>query len=404
MVLGQMRRTVTTTNASGNDTTYTVSFSGSYYPLSINQVKQTITSSVPLPVGTRINAVLVSATFDGIMVYAPAADTTEWKAYSSSDSIDFSSPVLFRVYSEDLTGYRDYTASLTVLQSDPTDYSWQQKPDAAMLAGRSSIKLTLFNNKLVALSQDAAGQCYIATKADDDTWTEQTCTGAANAQISTLQCQGDKLWLSTTDGQLLSSDDGVAWTTVPVTPAFNLCLLASSPTSLYASDITSDASAINGIYSSTDGVAWTAMDVESNDYSLFPTKQIASVAYQHTNGLARVLVAGQTADEKATAVWSLCEGTKDPWTLFSITGDNRYTLDVQKSPNIVDYNDQLIALGGEIFISYDNGITWQESDKLTAPTELQGTDEAVAAAVQGNGIWVVAGNKVWRVGLNSLQE
>lgn len=416
MVLGQLRRTVTTKTASGDDTTYTVSFTGSYYPLAINQVKQTITSSVPLPVGTRISAVLVSATFDGVMLYAPAADTTEWKAYSSSDSIDFSSPVVFRVYSSDLTGYRDYTASLTVLQSDPTDYGWTQKPDASMLAGRNAIKLALFKDKIIAMSQDDAGQCYIATKGDDDLWIEQTCSGIVNAQISTLQCYEDKLWLSTTDGQLLSSADGVVWAPVSITPTFNLHLLATSSSALYASAMSPGATAINGIYTSADGMTWTIMDVEDNDYSAFPTKQVTSVAYQHTNDMMRVLVAGQTADEKATAVWSLSEGLGSPWTLFSITGDNRYTLDALQSMSIVDYNNQLIALGGKsvddsghtaldnIYISYDNGITWQASDVLTAPTELQGSEEAVTAVVQGSGIWVVAGSQVWRVGLNSMQE
>ena len=415
MVLGQMRRIVTTTTASGNDTTYTVSFSGSYYPLAINPVRQTITSSVPLPVGTRVDAVLVTASFDGVLAYAPAADTTEWKAYSSTDSIDFSSPVIFRVIAADGSGYRDYTATLTVLESDPTDYTWQQMPDAATLEGRSDIRLKVFKENIVAMSKDNAGQYYFTTKGDDDAWTEKLASLPGNVLLSSLQAYDGMLWLSTGDGDMLRSTDGINWSTVTVSPQRAYSLIAASDSAIYACELSADGETYAGVYCSVDGITWAKEDVEGDNMASFPTRYIASVAYRQANGTSRILVAGQTADKIASAVWSLRQGSNEPWTLLSFTGDNNYTLVPRQCLNIVAYNNQLIAIGGEaaddsgyaaldsIYISYDNGITWLASDKLTAPEVLQGTTESLAAISFDNYIWLVAGDKVWRVQLNALK-
>ena len=63
--LGQLRRTVHTTSSTGQDSTYTISFSGSLYPMAIDQRQQTITNTEPLPMNTRLSAVVVSITAQG---------------------------------------------------------------------------------------------------------------------------------------------------------------------------------------------------------------------------------------------------------------------------------------------------------------------------------------------------
>ncbi len=393
-----MRRTVTTTTASGEDTTYTVSFTGSYYPLQIDQLNQTITSATPLPVGTRVNAVLVTVSFEGGLLYAPAADTTSWSLYSSKDSLDFTSPILFRVFASDGSGYRDYTASLTVLQADPDAYTWQQMPAASMLASRRSTRLLEHNGTLVAMSLDESGCMYLASKASDDTWTESPCTDADGIDPRTVQSYSDVLYATTADGNLLSSADGVSWAAVPT--ARPLTLLAASATALYAAERGADAASPHtAIVSSQDGQNWQPMAIESDDFAVYPIASVASVAYQQTNGTDRVLVAGQTAGATAT-VWSLREGSTEPWILFSTTGDNPYALQTTAGLNIVAYNNMLLAIDNDIRVSRDNGITWKASEQLTAPAELQAATEAVAAAVMGDYIYITAGSNVWRVKLN----
>lgn len=404
MTLGQMRRTVTTKTQAGNDTTYTVGVTGSYYPLQIDQRRQTITSATPLPMNTRISNILVTVEFDGALVYAPAADTTSWTAYSSSDSIDFSSPVLFRVYAADGSGYRDYTASLTVLNFDPDAYSWTAMTDAPMLDERQRTKLAVLGNDMMAMSIDNAGNAFMATKAADDTWSEQPCTGIVNADPRTLQTFANQLWVSTTDGQLMQSDNGIVWTPATSQPATHTQLIAASETTIYVATTDGIAPEFNAVYASNDGTTWTQTDIEDNAFSLFPTQQLSSVAYIQSNGHDRVLVAGQTTDATQTTVWNLREKSSEPWVLFSQTGDSNYTLRAEETTSIVAYNQMLIAIGTTSTISYDNGITWHSAEALDIPSELTQATETIAATTYNNEIWVTAGSKVWKAVLNSMKN
>ncbi len=132
--LGQMRRALTVTSSTGSDSTYYLAFSGSYYPMTIDQRKQTISLATALPERTCLDAVLTTLTYVGAVVHAPENDTTEWTAYDSKDTIDFTSPRIYRVYSTDGSNYRDYTVSLYSRTSDPDDYTWTRTTEAAPAA------------------------------------------------------------------------------------------------------------------------------------------------------------------------------------------------------------------------------------------------------------------------------
>lgn len=123
-VLGQMRRAITVKDSQGGDSTYYVSFTGSYYPLIIDQRASTISLAKPLPMGTRINAVLTTISFEGAVMHTPVTDTTAWTAYNSRDSVDFSVPRIYRVYATNGDSYRDYTVSLSVRDNDAEGYTW----------------------------------------------------------------------------------------------------------------------------------------------------------------------------------------------------------------------------------------------------------------------------------------
>lgn len=122
--LGQIRRQVTTTTSNGVDTTYYLSYSGSAFPMVINQVERTISLSSPLLSDSRFDAVLTTVTFTGALFHAPENDTTTWVAYSSTDSIDFTTPRIYRVISTDGHSYRDYRVWLTKRAAPAEAYTW----------------------------------------------------------------------------------------------------------------------------------------------------------------------------------------------------------------------------------------------------------------------------------------
>lgn len=117
--LGNVKRQITTVNSAGRDTTYTISYSALYFPMTVNQLDGTIANKDSLPVNSDVKAVLATVESSGTVVYKKVSEGEDaWKAYSTSDSIDFTSPLTFRVYSPDYSASRDYTLQVNVHQQD----------------------------------------------------------------------------------------------------------------------------------------------------------------------------------------------------------------------------------------------------------------------------------------------
>ncbi|MDE6807055.1 MAG: hypothetical protein K2I98_01155, partial [Prevotella sp.] len=113
ITLGTMNRyTQTISPTTGNDTIIKSTYTGSGYPLSIDQLGRRIYNETELPVGTDLKHVVVSlSTLNGgiVAIKSLTSDSLTW--YSSNDSIDFSQPRIFRVFAIDGSGSRDYTVT-----------------------------------------------------------------------------------------------------------------------------------------------------------------------------------------------------------------------------------------------------------------------------------------------------
>lgn len=413
--LGQMKRVIKTKSSDGNDSTYHVAFSGALYKLLIDQRTQTISNRDSLPTGTRLEAVLATITGTGTLIYTPAADTTLWKTYSSTDSIDFTEPLLFRMYSSSGKTFRDYTLKLSVRTSEPQAYSWTRKADLRPASDENDEARLLFASSLpVVFFKDAAGKVYVEklTSLKADAWTEQECTGLGTAaEVRTAQYFLSKFWMSC-DQKLYTSDDAVAWqeaNTEGITPKQ---LIAASETALYVATTNPDGTPAIAV--SFDGNSWKLMAMEAGGFTGQPA---AALAYEQDNGNRRLVLLDNVADGAAPlTVWNLLEDSGEPWVLFAQAGSNAYLLPAQQHLNIVEYDGDLVVLGGRLlggeastalrkaYVSHDNGITWKADDELVPPTSIQGTTGAVAAASTANDIWVVAGTQVWCTRKNSLGE
>lgn len=413
--LGQMKRVLHATASDGKDSTYHVAFSGSLYKLLIDQRAQTITNRDSLPIGTRLESVLATVTGTGNLVYAPVADTTNWKTYSTKDSINFTEPLLFRVYSSSGKTSRDYTLKLNVRTSNPEGFSWTRMADIHPSSDViDEARLLFVEQGPMVFFKDATGKVFVekANSYYAETWTELECTGLGAApEVKTIHDFLGKFWMSC-DQKLYTSSDGVAWqeaNTEGITP---LHLIAASETALYVT--TTDADGAPIIASSADGTSWTPIEVEAGGFTGHPA---AALAYEQDNGNRRVILLDNVSGGAAPlSVWSLLEGSSEPWTLFAQAGDNDYLLPAQHHLTIVEYYNSLVAMGGSLlgsdtstalkkaYVSHDNGITWKTSSDFVPPTAIQGTTGAVAVARRAEFIWVVAGNQVWCAKKNSIGE
>ena len=122
-------------------TTYTISYSALYFPMTVNQLDGTIANKDSLPVNSDVKAVLATVESSGTVVYKKVSEGEDaWKAYSASDSIDFTSPLTFRVYSPDYSASRDYTLQVNIHQQDGEVFSWEKVAEPAVWSVAEAVK------------------------------------------------------------------------------------------------------------------------------------------------------------------------------------------------------------------------------------------------------------------------
>ena len=124
--LGQLKQVRDTVAKNGSDSTYVSNFNGAKVKFYIDQAQGLIYNPDSLPYGTKPASALakIVAKNSGTVVIK---STTEEKFtyYSSNDSIDFSTPRVFRVYSNKGSEYRDYKVSVNVHKQKGNVFSWQ---------------------------------------------------------------------------------------------------------------------------------------------------------------------------------------------------------------------------------------------------------------------------------------
>lgn len=119
--LGTLNRYVKTTT-DGVTTTTKVTLTGSSFVMNINHLTGEITNPVALPAGTDVAHVVCSITTKNngmAMIVSKTGDGESY--YYNTDSIDFTTPRIFRVHSSDGTATRDYTVTLNVKEDTGSD-------------------------------------------------------------------------------------------------------------------------------------------------------------------------------------------------------------------------------------------------------------------------------------------
>ena len=129
--LGTLNITYHTTASDGvTDSTYKSTFSASSYAFDIDQTKRTIANADSLPVGTDVKHCLttINTVNSGtvILVLKSSTGKDSLAYFSSTDSLDFSSPVRMRVYNMQGSAYREYTVTVNVHKESENEFSWKE--------------------------------------------------------------------------------------------------------------------------------------------------------------------------------------------------------------------------------------------------------------------------------------
>lgn len=410
--INNLKAQVTDTNASGEDTTYTVTVTGSLYPFSIDHVNGEIYNRDSLPVGTDITKATVDIGYEGLYIVYGEGD--EMRYYSTTDSIDFTSPVRFTVYATDGVSNRTYYIRLNVHQTNSESLVWEQPAQNGFPGeGMTEQKAVTQGDRLYVLAQHNGTTALTSTLLTDGrVWTALTpVTGLADeADCHTLTALDDNFYLLA-GGKLYNSNDCATWLPCNEESSFS-DIIGTADGQLYLR-------AGDTVLAGTPDEGWTT--IQQVDETVFPlSPSVISSALTTNHHITRTTLVGipegYTADTCAV-VWTKLS-TESVWTYYN---NSQYGCPLLEDLTVVGWEGKLYAFGGKslnrnkviepfeaIFTSTDGGITWQrQASHMGLPDELAGFEGSHSCVVDNKGfIWLMAASEgaVYRANLGALED
>lgn len=421
VTLGSLKRESTVLDSLGKDTTITSSYTGSQYPMTINQRALTIENMDSLLYGTMLRAVLVEISYTGSSLYyrtKESADST-WMTYSSSDSMDLRKPVELLLLSNDGLSSRLYTLKLNVHKQEGDSLYWKKVGDAVpQLQNMNQQRAIIVQDNLAVLGKSDNAVVLVEQTAEG-VWNETSTNLPSDADVQTVVKKGDSFFISTTAGDIYTSEDGKNWQKLDVPQHPGLVLAGATSSYLYA--------LMDGeLYRCHENGQgeWDFQPEGLDESSVYlPSKDVRTLLMKQTSGNQRLVMVGNRTDsaDKSSVVWNKMwdDETSEAeavWMFMNQTEDNKCTLPQLEYLNLIQYDDKCMAFGGSsvtgkgtneamdaLYVSEDFGISWHKDSELHLPTQLKGIDGPVSSVVDNNNvIWIIANGEVWRGKLNRL--
>lgn len=360
----------------GTDSTYTTVMNGRSVKFTIDQANRRVYNVDSIAYGTNVSRVLVNVTADGAVNYVKADETLG----SVEDSIDFNTPVTFRVTSYDGQFKRDYMVSVNTHQVDPKKTSWKQFENTnfpAFVEQKAFVK----GDTLYVIGRDADGIVSVASTAttNGSEWATTTCSGIEGAGLSALLVV-DTFYLKT-DARLYRSSDATEWS------------------------IVEDETKVSILPTDT-------VDI-SRGVALFRHPLRTNPDIMRTIFVATPEVAADTCAQ----VWTKLDTEK--WVEIGSSGNNVYGCPNLENLAVIEYADRMYAFGGQglgnrkikleafsnCYESRDHGVTWKKNEEtFSLPEAFEGRNEAFSTATDGEYVWVMWSNgEVWRGRWNGVK-
>ena len=425
VTLGTVKRNVEKRDRLGNVISTTpMPYTAGNYAMTIDHRAGLIENRDSLPYGSDLSAVLVTISFDGNMVsYREKGTDALWLTYNSADSLNLTKPLELNVLSNDGQSSRIYTFKVNVHRQEGDSLYWElQQDEVEPLADLTDMKAFFLDDQLMVIGKSRDERLFSLSlspaspksspKGKDfpPPFREEMGVGF-EADVQSLRQHDGMLYLSTSDGRILSSSDATTWQQVGSAYPGPLTLVEKTDDFFYA---ISEGKMLR----STDASTWEEDQLDS-DPLLLPSADIRALTLQQANGNSRIVMVGKSESSLGAVVWNKMwnESEKEDkamWVFFPWSQDNTIPCPKLEHFNLLAYDGKCIAFGGAsadqshkaldaLYISQDYGITWRPSTELHLPFELEGTEDCVASAVdEDNFIWIITNAQVWRGRLNRL--
>lgn len=369
----------------GLDSPYVDTLDCSNYPFTIDQINRIITNKDSLPVGTYIDKVITNITYDaGVLAYKPKGSDHD-TIWTSTDSIDFTEPVEFKVYAYSGVEGKPYKVTINVHQQEPDTISWK-KFDNSFSAGSLSEQKAVYAN----------GKVYVFGKNGNGT----------HIEYSDVANDNPSPWVPVTDNIPSNIDtySATAW-------AGNIYFLAGTNSKqLYKLDVTTDNNEISPVGLNTDTFEKLigGNDVKNELYAVKENKscKFNGTTWEETGANPFSNLQGNypiftntiqaSYNSKITTTIALCNSSKaanDTVLVFSYMSNEankgEWVSRAQNLPlpnlenvTMIYYDGKLYAFGGkskkpevkpfsQFYCSTDNGLCWRPVTECMAfPAEV----------------------------------
>ena len=394
----------------GRDTIVEKVVSGDEFVFVVDNKTREVYNADSLTYGTKVNKVVATLSCVGVP-YRYDANLGSYVYFSSTDSIDFTSPVNVRIMSTDDTYEVDYTVKVNVHSVDPDLMVWSRFPNAA-LADIVPVKMFEKGGEIYLFCTDAAGAPLVGVTSSAGTpeWNFTAISAPESFDLASLQLFGEKFYMLAS-GDVYVSNDAVVWSVASEGNGFvSLFAISGNGEKMWASTA-------GELYSTADEVAFESVSTIPTGFPIYGCSYTNSSLSTNAS-INRTMLVGYADAEKqgAVKVWSMLSNSGE-WYEYEF-GDDKNICPSFERLVVLGYDGAMFAIGGsavvgeknllpfeKFYISRDNGVVWKACTDyaLSLPVELKGCDVPFAAMVsQDDYMWIVTPENAWRGKINRL--
>ena len=392
-----------TKTKAGKDTLLKANVTGSGYKFYIDQAQRKIYNVDSLPAGTRTAAVLATITSkNSSPILLMDINKTDSVAayYSSSDSINFSTSRLIRVYSSDYSAYAEYQVAVNVHKELPYEFKWHElAQNNSQLAAFSDLKAVACGDDIYVFGETAEGTKVLKSAINDGSaWSSITMNVSlsSDAYQSAVALDG-KLYISDA-GKVYASADAERWALVSNADVKQL--IGASSKNLYAYNTAA------GISVSKDkGVSWEQEKLDT-DAAYLPKQNISMnvAGVLSAKDVENVMLLGtrdKALKDTVATTWlrTVDDANEDgQWNYLEIENNKSGKMPWLDQVITCAADTGFVALGsnGKWYKSQDAGLTWKQDKMVVLPAKFATEGRFAFCRDNQHYYWIIRNGYVWR--------
>lgn len=392
-----------TKTKAGKDTLLKANVTGSDYKFYIDQAQRKIYNVDSLPAGTRTAAVLATITSkNSSPILLMDINKTDSVAayYSSSDSINFSTSRLIRVYSSDYSAYAEYQVAVNVHKELPYEFKWHElAQNNSQLAAFSDLKAVACGDDIYVFGETAEGTKVLKSAINDGSaWSSITMNVSlsSDAYQSAVALDG-KLYISDA-GKVYASADAERWALVSNADVKQL--IGASSKNLYAYNTAA------GISVSKDkGVSWEQEKLDT-DAAYLPKQNISMnvAGVLSAKDVENVMLLGtrdKALKDTVATTWlrTVDYANEDgQWNYLEIENNKSGKMPWLDQVITCAADTGFVALGsnGKWYKSQNAGLTWKQDKMVVLPAKFATEGRFAFCRDKQHYYWIIRNGYVWR--------